>query len=114
MIMKWLKGKLMEMNKTPIMILVLISVSSCATLQPQTEVKEIENTYINKDEITIDVSPMSRYTITASTDQNVHVQVRYADDPTVQYTIHETDRALRLGDKDLNYHPNRPTPRDKY
>ena len=114
MIMKWLKGKLMEMNKTLIMLLVLVSASSCATLQPQKEVKEIENTYINKDEITIDVSPMSRYTITASSDHDVHIHVRYADDPTVQYTIGETDRALRLGDKDLNYHPNRPTPHDKY
>ena len=114
MIMKWLKGKLMEMNKTLIMTLVLVSTSSCAMFQPQKEIKEIENTYINKDEITIDVSPMSRYTITASSDHNVHIHIRYADDPTVQYTIGETDRALRLSDKDLNYHPNRPTPRDKY
>jgi len=57
---------------------------------------------------------MSRYTITASSDHNVHIHLRYVDDPTVQYTIGETDRALRLSDKDLNYHPNRPTPRDIY
>jgi len=114
MIMKWLKGKLMEMNKTLIMTLVLVSTSSCAMFQPQKEIKEVEKTYTNKDEITIDVSPMSRYTITASRDNNVHIHIRYADDPTVQYTIDETDRALRLSDKDLNYHPNRPTPRDKY
>jgi hypothetical protein len=82
--------------------------------QPQVEIKEVEKTYTNKDEITIDVSLMSRYAITASSDNNVHIHIRYADDPTVQYTIDETDRALRLSDKDLNYHPNRPTPRDKY
>lgn len=112
--MKWLKEKLMEMNRTLIMTLVLVSTSSCAMFQPQKEIKEIENMYIDKDEITIEVSPMSRYTITASSDHNVHIHVRYADDPTVQYTIHETDRALHLSDKDLNYHPNRPAPRDIY
>jgi hypothetical protein len=112
--MKWLKGKLVVMNKTLIVLLILVSASSCAMFQPQVEIKEVEKTYTNKDEIAIDVSPMSRYTITASSDQNVHIHVRYADDPTVQYTIDETDRALRLGDKDLNYHPKRPTPRDKY
>jgi len=104
----------MEMNKTLIVLLVLVSTCSCAMFQPQVEIKEVEKTYTNKDEITIDVSPMSRYAITSSSDNNVHIHIRYADDPTVQYTIDETDRALRLGDKDLNYHPNRPTPRDKY
>ncbi len=104
----------MEMNKTLIMTLVLVSTCSCAMFQPQVEIKEVEKTYTNKDEITIDVSLMSRYTITASSDHNVHIHIRYADDPTVQYTIDETDRALRLSDKDLNYHPQRPTPRDKY
>jgi hypothetical protein len=101
----------MKMNKTLIVTLVLVLTSSCAMFQRQ---KEIENTYINKDEITIDVSPISRYTITASSDPNVHIHLRNAEDPTVQYTIHETDRALRLSDKDLNYHPNRPTTHDIY
>jgi len=101
----------MKMNKTLIMTLVLVSTSSCAMFTRQ---KEIENTYINKDEITIDVSPISRYTITASSDPNVHIHLRNADDPTVQYTIHETDRALRLSDKDLNYHPQKPTPQNIY
>lgn len=114
MTVKWLIGKLMEMIKTLIIALVLVSTGSCAMFQPQKNIKEIENTYIDKDEIIIDASPMSRYTITASSDHNVHIYVRYADDPTVQYTIHETDRALRLSDEDLNYHPNRPTPRDIY
>ena len=104
----------MEMNKTLIMILVLVSTCSCAMFQPQVEIKEVEKTYTNKDEINIDVSPMSRYAITSSSDNNVHIHIRYADDPTVQYTIDETDRALRLGDKDLNYHPQRPTPSDKF
>jgi len=99
------------MNKTLIMTLVLVSTSSCAMFPRQ---KEIENTYINKDEITIDVSPISRYTITASSDPNVHIHLRNADDPTVQYTIHETDRALRLSDMDLNYHPQKPTPQHIY
>jgi hypothetical protein len=99
------------MNKTLVMTLVLVFTSSCAMFPRQ---KEIENTYINKDEIIIDVSPISRYTITASSDPNVHIHLRNADDPTVQYTIHETDRALRLSDKDLNYHPNRPTTHDIY
>jgi hypothetical protein len=101
----------MKMNKTLIVTLVLVLTSSCAMFQQQ---KEIENTYINKDEITIDVSPISRYTITASSDPNVHIHLRNAEDPTVQYTIHETDKALHLSDKDLNYHPNRPTTHDIY
>jgi len=93
------------------MPLVLVLTSSCAMFQRQ---KVIENTYANKDEIIIDVSPISRYAITASSDQNVHIRIRNAEDPTVQYTIHETDRALRLSDKDLNYHPQKPTPHDIY
>jgi len=101
----------MKANKTRIMTLVLVSTSSCVLFPRQ---KEIQKTYTNKDEIAIDLSPMSRYTITASRDPNVHIHLRNADDPTVQYTIHETDRALRLSDKDLNYHPNRPTPHDIY
>ena len=105
------KGEIVKTTKTLIMTLVLVLTSSCASLPRQ---KEIENTYINKDEITIDLSPISRYTITASSDQNVHIHLRNAADPTVQYTIDETDKALRLSDKDLNYHPNRPTPHDIY
>jgi len=101
----------MKMNKTLIMPLVLVLTSSCAMFQRQ---KVIENTYANKDEIIIDVSPISRYAITASSDQNVHIRIRNAEDPTVQYTIHETDRALHLSDKDLNYHPQKPTPHDIY
>lgn len=101
----------MKTNKTLIMALALVLTSSCASLPRR---KEIENTYINKDEITIRVSPISRYTITASSDQNVHIHLRNAEDPTVQYTIDETDRTLRLSDKDLNYRPNRPTPHDIY
>jgi len=101
----------MKTNGTLIVTLVLVLTSSCAMFQRQ---KEIENTYINKDEIIIDVSPISRYAITASSDQNVHIRIRNTEDPTVQYTIHETDKALHLSDKDLNYHPNRPTTHDIY
>jgi len=101
----------MKTNGTLIVTLVLVLTSSCAMFPRQ---NEIENTYINKDEITLDLSPISRYTITASSDPNVHIHLRNADNPTVQYTIHETDRALHLSDKDLNYHPNRPTPHNIY
>lgn len=101
----------MKTNKILIMPLVLVLTSSCAMFQRQ---KVIENTYANKDEIIIDVSPISRYAITASSDQSVHIRIRNAEDPTVQYTIHETDRALHLSDKDLNYHPQKPTPHDIY
>ena len=101
----------MKTNKILIVPLVLILACSCTRFQQQ---KVIENTYTNKDEIIIDVSPISQYTITASRDQYIHIHVKNADAPTVRYTIDETDRALRLSDKDLNYHPNRPTPHDIY
>jgi hypothetical protein len=101
----------MKTNRMLIITLMLVLTSSCASLPRR---KEIERTYLNKNEITIDVSPISRYAIATSCDQNVHIHLRYADDPTVQYTIDETDEALRLSDKDLKYHPNRPTPRDIY
>ena len=101
----------MKTNRTLIMALLLVLTSSCTSLPRR---KEIERTYLNKNEITIDVSPISRYAIATSCDQNVHIHLRNADDPTVQYTIDETDEALRLSDKDLKYHPSRPTPRDIY
>ena len=101
----------MKTSRTLIIILMLALTSSCASFPRR---KEIERTYLNKNEITIDVSPISRYAITTSRDQNVHIHLRSVDDPTVQYTIDETDEALRLSDKDLKYHPNRPTPRDIY
>lgn len=107
----------MKTTKAVIMTLVLVFTSSCAFFAPQKEIQKtyaIQKTYTNKDEITIDLSPISRYTITASPDQNVHIHLGNANDPTVQYTILETDGALRLSDKDLKYHPNRPTPRDIY
>ena len=101
----------MQRNRILVMTLALVLTSSCASLPRQ---KEIQSTYTSKDEISIALSPISRYTITASSDQNVHVHLWNAEDPNVQYAIEETDRALHLSDKDLKYHPNRPTPRDIY
>lgn len=75
---------------------------------------EFYRTYTEVKNITIDCSPISRYTIQASPDQNVHIRIKNADDRTVQYTIEEREGGLHLGDKDLNYRPNRPTPQDIY
>lgn len=79
-----------------------------------TQQKEFQKTYTEKNNITIDLSPMSSYSIQASPDQNVHIRIKNADDRTVQYIIEEREGGLHLGDKDLNYRPNRPTPQDIY
>lgn len=89
--------------------LILVFACSCASVPKQ---KEIEHTFTNKTEVTITASPMSQYRIVPSRDQNIHIQITNPDHPTVRYTINETNQALFLGEKDLDYHPNKPTPKD--
>ena len=99
----------MNMKNTVVATLVAVLAISFELFAQQ---KEFHKTYANIDEIVIHTSLISRYVITASNDQDVHIDLTNADDQAVRHTIDETGRALRLGDKDLNYHPNRPTPCD--
>ena len=101
----------MKTNYVRIGMLLLVLMSFSVVRAQQ---KEIKKTFSKKDEVIIAVSPISRYTITMSKDQDIHILLRNADDRTVEYTIREDGRTLQLGDKDLYYHPNRPTPHDIY
>ena len=55
---------------------------------------------------------MSQYKIVPSSDQNIHIHVTDPEHPTVRYMINETNQTLFLSEKDLAYHPNKPTPKD--